>query len=126
MPYEGGLAGAAHRAGNSGLRRRQGSSSQQSMGSMFEILCEDAQFTPIAEHVMTTHTRTLGREHELVSHAQPGDAYRLLVVIGLGGGHSLTVKDFTLLIELDTNHLELGSAVSNDSFHELSRTQGSA
>ena len=52
----------------------------------------------VAPHETSEFSGTLTEEDEVVSLAQPGDYYMVMKNVGGGGGHSLTVKDFKMVL----------------------------
>ena len=52
----------------------------------------------VAPHETSEFSGTLTEEDEVVSLARPGDYYMVMKNVGGGGGHSLTVKDFKMVL----------------------------
>ena len=57
----------------------------------------------LAPHKWGNVKVTLSRDDLVISTFRPGDYFRFMRDIGWGGGHSLSVRNFTALLELQYN-----------------------
>ena len=70
-----------------------------------ELICESSSYEPLGicersvDYQLTALDKSLQHDHPLVGEALPGDHYRILKILGGGGGHQLDVKNFKILVE---------------------------
>ena len=68
-------------------------------GTSFDMVSEmRADHFGVAPHETSEFSGTLTEQDEIVSLAQPGDYYQVMKNVGGGGGHSLTVRDFKMVL----------------------------
>lgn len=70
-------------------------------GRPSEVIVEKRKPLGIAPHKQEKATAEL-RDHTIVTLAQPGDYYRFTRNAGGGGGHQLSVKNFKVVVELQS------------------------